>query len=289
MKIKSGVKPSLPPVPGGTYLAVCVYSIAIGEQLCEFKDKGKSYNNQVMLGFELSGVEIEIDGKKEARTLGRTFNIAKSKNSALRKFVGAWQAREFTDEEFLELDTNDLVGKTAMLNVVLNESGEYANIEGVFQIPAGFPQPVPTLPLIRFDMEPWDQAAFEALPEWAQDRVKKSTEWQKEHAPKDAIVAPGSAPGMPLQGVVNGGQIATAPPLAVPRNDGSLVWGAAVAGNAMDGVPGGHALRSAPVGAVGVPVGTAMVGGAVGGTGNPSPTVMVAGAAVDGGTGGVPF
>ena len=193
MKIKSGVKPSLPPVPGGTYLAVCVYSIAIGEQLCEFKDKGKSYNNQVMLGFELSGVEIEIDGKKEARTLGRTFNIAKSKNSALRKFVGAWQAREFTDEEFLELDTNDLVGKPAMLNVVLNESGEYANIEGVFQIPAGFPQPVPTLPLIRFDMEPWDQAAFEALPEWAQARVKKSTEWMKEHAPTDAIVAPGAA------------------------------------------------------------------------------------------------
>ncbi|MBQ2995625.1 MAG: hypothetical protein IJE22_00110, partial [Oscillibacter sp.] len=266
MKIKSGVKPSLPPVPGGTYLAVCVYSIAVGEQLCEFKDKGKTYNNQVMLGFELSGVDIEIDGKKEARTLGRTFNIAKSKNSALRKFVGAWQAREFTDEEFLELDTNDLVGKTAMLNVVLNESGEYANIEGCFQIPAGFPQPVPTLPLIRFDMEPWDQAAFEALPEWAQARVKKSTEWQKEHAPTDAIVAPGAAPGMPLQGVVNGGRIATAPPLAVPRNDGSLVWGAAVVGGAVGNPPVSPLQR-----------GEGSVGSAVGGTGgNPQSAVPTA-------------
>lgn len=187
MKIKSGVKPSLPPVPGGTYLAVCVYSIAIGEQLCEYKDKGKSYNNQVMLGFELMGVTAQIDGKEEPRTLGRTFNIAKSKNSALRKFVSAWDAKEYTDDEFLELDTNDLVGKPAMLNVVLNETGEYANIESIMQIPAGFPTPQATLPLMRFDMEPWDQKAFEALPEWAQERIKKSSEWQKEHAPTDKI------------------------------------------------------------------------------------------------------
>lgn len=197
MKIKTGVKPSLPPVPGGTYLAVCVYSIAIGEQLCEFKDKGKSYNNQVMLGFELAGVTVEIDGKQEPRTLGRTFNVAKSKNAALRKFVGAWESKEFTDEEFLELDTNDLVGKPAMLNVVLNESGEYSNIESIMQIPAGFPVPQPTLPLIRFDMDPWDQAAFDALPEWAQDRIKKSTEWQKNHAPTDTIAAAPTIPTAP--------------------------------------------------------------------------------------------
>ena len=189
MKVKNGVKPSLPPVPGGTYLAVCVYSICIGEQLCEFKDKGKSYNNQVMLGFELAGVTIEIDGKQEARTLGRTFNIAKSKNSALRKFVSAWDSKEYTDEEFLEMDTNDLVGKPAMLNVVLNESGEYSNIESIMQIPVGFPVPQPTLPLIRVDMDPWNQAAFEKLPEWAQERIKKSTEWQKEHAPTETIAA----------------------------------------------------------------------------------------------------
>lgn len=198
MKIKTGVKPSLPPVPGGTYLAVCVYSIAIGEQLCEFKDKGKSYNNQVMLGFELQGVTVEIDGKQEPRTLGRTFNIAKSKNAALRKFVGAWEAKEYTDEEFLELDTNDLVGKPAMLNVVLNESGEYSNIESIMQIPMGFPVPQPTLPLIRFDMEPWNQMEFEKLPEWAQERIKKSTEWQKEHAPTDTIAATPAAQPMQM-------------------------------------------------------------------------------------------
>lgn len=233
MKVKNGVKPSLPPVPGGTYLAVCVYSINIGEQLCEFKDKGKSYNNQVMLGFELAGMTIEIDGKPEPRILGRTFNVAKSKNSALRKFVSAWDAKEYTDEEFLELDTNDLVGKPAMLNIVLNESGEYSNIESIMQIPNGFPMPAATSPLIRFDMEPWNQKAFETLPEWAQERIKKSTEWQKEHAPNEVISTgtPAQAPQMPQNvqtanpaGAVGVGQFGTAVPGAVNwpgRNPGA--------------------------------------------------------------------
>lgn len=185
MKIRDKVKPSLPPIPGGTYLGICVYSIEAGEQLCEFKDKGKSYNNQVMLGFEICGVTVEIDGKQEPRVLGRTFNIAKSKNAGLRKFIGAWEAKELSDDEFLDTDTNDYVGRPAFLTVVLNESGEYSNIENIAPLPTGLPitVPEPMSPLIRFNMDPWDPAAFEKLPEWAQEKVKKSTEYQKEHAP----------------------------------------------------------------------------------------------------------
>lgn len=200
MKIRDKVKPSLPPVPGGTYLAICVYSVEIGEQLCEFKDKGKSYNNQVMLGFELCGVTVEIDGKQEPRTLGRTFNIAKSKNAAIRKFIGAWEAKELSDDEFLDVDTNDYVGRPAFLTVVLNETGEYANIENIAPLPVGMPisVPEPLSPLICFNMDPWDQKAFEALPEWAQERVKKSTEYQKEHAKVETVAIPQPTQGFQM-------------------------------------------------------------------------------------------
>lgn len=193
MKIRDKVKPSLPPIPGGTYLGICVYSIEVGEQLCEFKDKGKSYNNQVMLGFEICGVTIEIDGKQEPRVLGRTFNIAKSKNAGLRKFIGAWEAKELSDDEFLDTDTNDYVGRPAFLTVVLNETGEYSNIENIAPLPTGLPitVPEPMSPLIRFNMDPWDQKAFDALPEWAQEKVKKSTEYQKDHAPVTNVAIQG--------------------------------------------------------------------------------------------------
>lgn len=210
MKIRDKVKPSLPPVPGGTYLGICVYSIEVGEQLCEFKDKGKSYNNQVMLGFELCGITVEIDGKQEPRVLGRTFNIAKSKNAGLRKFIGAWEAKELSDDEFLDTDTNDYVGRPAFLTVVLNETGEYSNIESIAPLPTGLPisVPEPMSQLIRFNMDPWDQTAFEKLPEWAQEKIKKSSEYQKEHAtvqnvainqPVQGFQMPQNMPGVNLQ------------------------------------------------------------------------------------------
>ena len=187
MKIGKNVKPSIPPVPGGTYMAVCIYSLGIGEQLCKYKDSTR-YNNQVMIGFELIGQTVEIDGKQEPRVLGRTFNIAKSQNSGLRKFLGSWMGKALTDDEYMSFDTNTLLGKPAMLSVVLNDTGEYANIDGIMQIPAGISEPKATITPYWFDLDDgFDQAAFEKLPEWAQEKIKKSTEYQKLYVPQEEV------------------------------------------------------------------------------------------------------
>ena len=187
MKVKNRARPKLPPVEPGVYIAVCVYSIDLGEQLCEYKDKTKSYNNQVRLGFELIGETVEIDGKQEPRVLSRTLNFTQSKNGGLRKFVQSWLGKTITDDEFRELDTNDLVGTPAQLSVVLNESGEYANIDTIMQLPRGMAAPSPASTLIRYDMEPWDDDAFAALPDWAQEMIKKSTQYQKLHIPTNPV------------------------------------------------------------------------------------------------------
>ena len=96
----------------------------------------------------------------------------------------------------MDTDTNDYVGRPAFLTVVLNETGEYSNIENIAPLPTGLPitVPDPLSPLIRFNMDPWDEKAFEALPEWAQEKVKKSTEWQKEHAPVTNVSVQGQTP-----------------------------------------------------------------------------------------------
>lgn len=193
MKIRNNVKPSLPPIPGGTYLAICVYSIGIGEQLCEYEGKSKNYYNQVMLGFEICGQTAEIDGKQEPRVLGKTFNATKGKKSGLRKFIGAWEAKELSDDEYLDKDTNDYVGRAAFLTVVLNETGEYSNIDGIAPLPAGLPieVPAPLSKLIRFDTDDWNQAVFDTLPDWAKERIKKSTQYQKEHLPAETVAVQG--------------------------------------------------------------------------------------------------
>ncbi|MDY4509383.1 MAG: hypothetical protein SPD95_11765 [Candidatus Faecousia sp.] len=193
-KVKDRAKPSIPPVAPGTYSAICVGSIDMGEQLVKYKDKS-NYSNQVAFIFELVGEYIEVDGKQEPRTLSRKFTFSKSEKSGLRKFVESWQGKKFSNEEFGEFDTNDMVGKEAMIGVVLNDTGEYANIDTIMGLPKGMSAGKPQSELIRFDIDPWDQAAFDALPEFAQSWVMNSTNYQKQHAPETtvAVTPPASA------------------------------------------------------------------------------------------------
>ncbi len=188
-KIKDRSKPSIPPVAPGTYTAICVHAIEIGEQLTTFQGS-KSYKNQELYTFELVGEFVEIDGEKKPRTLSKRFNIPKSEkteNSGLRKFVESWQGRKFANDEWADFDMNDLVGRECMIGVVLNDSGEYANIDTVMGLPKGMSAGTPQSELIRFDIDPWNQETFEKLPDWAQEIIKKSTQYQKEHAPATTV------------------------------------------------------------------------------------------------------
>lgn len=194
MKIKDRVKPKEPPVPAGTYRGALVHVIDIGEQLCKGK-KGDFYQNQVVYTFELVGKTKEIDGQQKAIDLSRTFSYTRGANSAFRKFVQDWTGKKMSDEEWDEFDPGTLLYRNAMLSVVHNDTGEYANIATAMAPFEGDVYPAPTLPRLYFDMDQWDDALFEKLPEWAQERIKKSSQYQKEHAKVEdvAIQQPAAA------------------------------------------------------------------------------------------------
>ncbi len=184
MKIKDRARPKAPPVEPGVYMAVCVGVVDLGEQ---YSEKFKNYSNKVKFVWALPGETIEIDGKTEERQLSREFAVATKKNSNLRTFLGGWNSKNYTDEEFMELDLFDQVGKACQLNVVLNDTGEYANVDSIMPIPKGFPAPVSKTAFFTWDMDAWDDAAFEKLPEWTQEQIKKSTQYQKNHAPDTTV------------------------------------------------------------------------------------------------------
>ena len=184
MKIKDRAKPKTPPVEPGVYMAVCVGVVDLGEQ---YSEAFKSYSNKVKFVWALPGETIEIDGKTEERQLSREFAVATKKNSKLRTFLGGWNSKNYSDEEFMELDLFDQIGKACQLNVVLNDTGEYANVDSVMPIPKGFPAPVSKTAFFTWDMDNWDDAVFEKLPEWTQEQIKKSTQYQKNHAPDTAV------------------------------------------------------------------------------------------------------
>ena len=184
MKIKDRAKPKVPPVEPGVYMAVCVGFIDLGEQ---YSEMFKSYSNKGMYVWELPGETVEIDGEQKPRQLSKEFTISGSNKSHLRKFIESWNGKSYGDEEFMDFDLFDQVGKPCQLNVVLNETKEYANVDNLMPIPRGFPAPTTDTEQIRWDMDKWDDAVFEKLPEWIQDKIKKSTQYQKDHAPAETV------------------------------------------------------------------------------------------------------
>lgn len=203
MKLRNNSKPPRPPIKTGTYYGVCVHAIDIGEQKDNFKNG--DYQAKFLWTFELCRLEnfkmvpvmYEEDGISKPYDISITLNNSQHANSNVAKHLKTWFDEENVDEDFLKtFDTNDAVGRTAMLKVKLKDNG-YNDIITINPLPEGFPEPVASLPFIRFDMDPWDQDAFDALPQWAQNRIKKSTQYQKAHVPQTdvAVQAQSAASG----------------------------------------------------------------------------------------------
>ena len=200
MKIKDRAKPKAPPVEPGVYMAVCVGVVDLGEQ---YSEKFKNYGNKVKFVWALPSELIEIDGKQEERQLSKEFTISASKKANIRSFLGSWNSKSYTDEDFMELDLFEQIGKSCQLNVVLNDTGEYANVESIMPLPKGFPAPTTKTAFFTWDMDNWDDAVFDALPAWTREQIMKSTQYQKSHAPETEVkvqetAAPAAATECPI-------------------------------------------------------------------------------------------
>ena len=184
MKVKDRAKPKVPPVEPGVYMAVCIGCIDLGQQ---YNETFKNYSNKCLYIWELVGETVEVDGEQKPRQLSKEFTISSSNKSNLRKFIESWNGKTYGDDEFIELDLFDQIGKPCQLNVVLNSTGEYANVDNLMPIPRGFPVPTTDTAPIKWDIEAWDDEIFKTLPEWIQEKIKKSTQYSMDHAPETVV------------------------------------------------------------------------------------------------------
>lgn len=184
MKVKDRAKPKTPPVEPGVYMAICIGCVDLGEQ---YNETFKNHSNKCLYIFELIGETIEVDGEMKPRQLSKEFAISSSSKSNLRKFIESWNGKSYTDDDFMELDLFDQIGKSCQINVVLNDTKEYANIDNLMPLPRGVPAFTTETAPVRWDMSAWDDEVFKTLPEWIQDKIKKSTEYATDHAPETAI------------------------------------------------------------------------------------------------------
>lgn len=188
LKVKNKKGPSLPPIDGGTYPAVCVGVIDLGEQ---HNEKFNKYADKVLFIWELPSVLIDVEGEQKPRWLSRDFSATLNEKSNLTKFLVSWRGKNFTEEELNGdgFDLKQMLGEGCLLQVIVEEKEgkQYNRITGCVGLPAGMPAPVTASDLLWFDMDEWDDDAIAKFPEWVQGKIKKSTQYQKEHAPDTAI------------------------------------------------------------------------------------------------------
>lgn len=188
LKVKNKKGPALPPVAGGTYPALCVGVIDLGEQ---HNEKFNKYEDRVLFIWELPGVTVEVDGEQKPRWLSKDFSATLNEKSNLTKFLVPWRGKNFSEDELNVggFDLKQMLGEGCLLQVVVEEreGNQYNRITSCMGCPVGMPAPVTESELLWFDMDEWDDAVVEKLPEWIQTRIRKSTQYQKEHAPDTSV------------------------------------------------------------------------------------------------------
>ena len=179
MKLKDKVKPAVPPLEPGVYMAVCVVVADLGDQ---YSEKYKKSSRKVVFSFDIPSETIEIDGEQKPRQLSKRCTFSVSNKGTLNKMLNAWMNANMSEQELGELDLFSLIGRGCQIRVTVSEDGAHNNIEDVMALPKGMPAPQSDTAPITYDIdedgftgEKWD-----ALPTWMREAIEKSDQYQQD-------------------------------------------------------------------------------------------------------------
>lgn len=166
---------SIPPLAEGSYPAVCIALVDMGEQ---FSPAFEKYTRKVAVGWEIVGETVTVDGETVPRTFYNTYTASLSSKGNLRKDLTAWRGRDFTAEELKKFDLRNILGAPCLVQVVHKKSADgtktFANLAAVMKMPKGLEKPTPQTKPLAFDIESSDPDMLENFPEWIANRVRES-------------------------------------------------------------------------------------------------------------------
>jgi len=187
METKEGQKKQQPLPSAKQHLALCYAVIDLGTQVGSFNGAPTSAR-KIYLNFEIPGETAVFNEEKGPQRfgVGQEFTFSLDPKANFRKMMDSWMGAAVT-----ELDSEKLkkmLKRPAMIQIVHAPSKDgsiiYANIAGkgvsVFKRPAdvAFPKETENKAFF-FDLEHYDQQAFELVPKWLQEKIKNSPEYKK--------------------------------------------------------------------------------------------------------------
>jgi hypothetical protein len=166
----------------GEHKARCISVVDLGTH------KMKKYGiwlHKMMLELEMPEVK-KPDG--ECCTIEIVCTLSMHPKSRLRRHIELWRSKVFTDQEAEEFDIFELLGVTAIINVINNNG--YAEISSLMLLKSS-ECPERINDLIAFSLpglnefNEFDEKVFESLPKSLQNKIKESREYKNMIADAD--------------------------------------------------------------------------------------------------------
>lgn len=161
--------------PAGTFQARCYLIADTGSQVKNFTGETRLVH-EIVIAWELN--ERMSDGRPFA--ISKTYTLSLNEKANLRKDLEAWRGRAFTEDELQAFDVFNVLNAQCFLNIIhVHKNGKtWANIGGIIALPKGTPHLQPVNDAVSFALDEYTPQTMAKLPNWIQDKIKKSPEGQ---------------------------------------------------------------------------------------------------------------
>jgi len=164
--------------PAGTHFARCFAIVDLGTHTETFQGKVKQLR-KIRISWEICGEKTE-DGKPF--TISKFYTRSLGEKATLQKDLQSWRGKPFTAEELKGFEMKNILGAACMLTVIHEEKADKTmrdKIASVAAVPKGSQIPDLQTPKFIFDIDEWDNAVYEKLPDWVKEKITTSPEGAK--------------------------------------------------------------------------------------------------------------
>ena len=187
-------------IPAGTYVARCYSVVHLGHVTQKYLGEEKVIDLVRFtweLPTELKCFSAEKGDQPCAISKEMTFSLNEKSN--LRAMLNAWRGKALTEEEAKAFDLAKLIGAPCMLNIIhqpskANPEKVYERIAAVMPMMKGMSCPPQVNPSFEFSVSDYDQRKMDTLPNFLQEMIRGSKEYQALLSAPPKPAAPVAAP-----------------------------------------------------------------------------------------------
>lgn len=174
------------PVPSGMHHAICYSIIDLGTQPVQWEGQ-TLMKRKVRFTFELPNELRTFNEEKgpQPMVISREFTLSMHEKSVLRPFVEGWLGQKFANDiAAAQFNIFSLIGVNGLGNIIHTKKGDatYANLQAVTPLMKGMSELIAVNPLVEFETFEWDWDTFNNFPQFLQEKLKQTPEWDAAQA-----------------------------------------------------------------------------------------------------------